>query len=145
MDSALPHLESMTLVDIKWPFVIGGRVRRAGDPETSSHLFVPDDEYRCPALKTLRAKNSLVSMYTTAPTLFVPQGHVGCVIRADGVFPATTFTRIPHHYRANAVIHIDDADEYLMYMYDDEETTFCFDNDTVGEPRLVEIRPALRR
>jgi hypothetical protein len=142
MDSALPHLESVTLVDIKWGFVIGGRVRRAGDPQTSSHLYVPVDEFRCPALKSLHVKNSLVSFYTTATTLSIPKGHVGCVIRADGIFPETTFERIPH---ASSTIHIDDADEYLLYTYDDEETSFCFENDDDREQRLIKIRPALRR
>jgi hypothetical protein len=147
MDSALPRLESMTLVDLKWGFVIGGRVRRAGDPQTSSHLYVPVDEYRCPALKTLHVKNSRVSFYTTATAISVPRGSggVGCVIRGDGIFPATTFERIPHA-SSNAVIHIDDADEYSLYTYDDEETSFCFDNENIGDgPRLIEIRPALRR
>jgi hypothetical protein len=96
MDAPLPHLESMTAIDVKWPFVIGGRTRRAADPHDGwgSYLYVPVKEYRCPKLNILRTKNSRISFFVPT-TLIEIDTPPECVIRRVGdAVLGTSFERV---------------------------------------------------
>jgi hypothetical protein len=142
MDAPLPRLESMTVIDVKWPFVIGGRTRRATDPREGegSYLYVPTKDLRCPKLETLRTKNSRISFFVTrSSTTIEIDAPPECVIRRVGdAVLGTSFERV------------DDIGNLVaeQSVYTNKRTIYVFsglsNNDDDGDDEvmaLVDIRP----
>jgi len=141
MDAPLPRLESMTVIDLKWPFVIGGRTRRAADPHDGwgSYMYVPVKEYRCPKLETVRTKNSRISFFVP-PTVIEIDTPPECVIRRVGdAVLGTSFEIVDN---VNNVLNLS-AEQTV---YTNKRATYVFSglctNDNDDEVMaLVDIRP----
>jgi hypothetical protein len=146
MDAPLPHLESMTVIDVKWPFVIGGRTRRATDPREGegSYLYVPTKDLRCPKLETLRTKNSRVSFFVPT-TLIEIDTPPECVIRRVGDDVLGTSFEIVDNVNNN-VLNL--SAERSVSVYTNKRATYvfsglCANNNDDDEPMmaLVDIKP----
>lgn len=145
MDASLPHLESLTATDLKWGFVIGGRVRREDDFFPGTYVYVPHEEYRCPNLTTLRVKNSDVDVFATAgTTMLVESPSLSSAIYikkiGDAQYEKKTFDT------ERATLDLGGGERHSLYVLNDDVYTVSFEkNDRDDEPRIFRIEPSLHR
>ena len=150
MDASLPRLECLTATDLERDFVIGGRVRREDDDHfPGTYVYVPHDEYRCPALKTLRVKNSGVDVFATAGTTM----RVESPSLSEAIFIKTLGNNNGYEKKTfgtekAATMDISGGERHSLYVLNDDVHTLSFEEkkDRFDDgPQIVHVEPCLHR